>query len=167
MKKRYIEGRGDCDMFGVVRIGDQRVRTVPQGRSVFHQQAGPTFNQDGGMQYLFPQQVFYQVPQGNGWEMISRNSFANADHMQNRTAVNWNIVINSSQMERQQEEECRKWLKEISDAGAKETEQTDLLASTILEAFGVRMADNSIEAAQKTANTLQKLGIIFRNRSSI
>ena len=70
-------------------------------------------------------------------------------------------------MERQQEEECRKWLKEISDAGAKETEQTDLLASTILEAFGVRMADNSIEAAQKTANTLQKLGIIFRNRSSI
>ncbi len=137
-------------MFGVVRMGDQRQMIL-------------AFNQNVGMQYLLPRQVFYQVPRSNGWEMNSGSSFVDADHMQNRTAVDWSVAIDSCQREVQQEEEWRKWLKEACDAGAKKTEQTNLFVSMLLEVLGFRMADNPFEAGHKAVSVLNKYRRICGN----
>lgn len=149
-------------MFGIVRIGDQRMINDSQNSLFFSQGVRPVYNQYTRVPPSAVQPVFYQVPQNVTWRTNSGSFFANADYVQTGSAANWGSTAESARRERQQEE-CRKWIKDICDVGAKETEQTNLFASMALDVLGSRMADNPFEAGNKAASVFQKLRRICAN----
>lgn len=153
-------------MFGVVRIGNQQIINDSQNR-LFWQGIRPVYNQHMGVLHSIAQPIFYQVPQGQVWGTNSGRLFTDADSASTRSVIDWSSMIESSRRTKQQEEEGRKWIKEICDVGAKETEQTDLFASMLLDAFGARMADNPFEAYKKAASSLQKFHRICVNQALI
>ena len=144
-------------------IGDQRMINDSQNSLFSPQGMRLVYNQYTRVPPSAAQPVFYQVPQNVTWRTNSGSFFANTDYVQTGSIANWGRAAESARRARQQEEECRKCIKDICDVGAKETEQTNLFASIALDVLGSKMADNPFEAGKKAVSVFQKLRRICVN----